>query len=177
MSNEDAIYEERKPLSNEDAIYEKLRIFNGVDLILIRGLPGSGKSTLATKLANCTVVSADDYFTTPTGEYNFDPAKLKAAHDDCQERAAGLLLLDGRSVVVANTFSRRWEMQPYMELPFYHDMNIHTTVVDLFDAGLTDAQLAQINSHGVPESQIAIMRGRWEHDWRNGNITAPWLRA
>ena len=64
-----------------------------------------------------------------------------------------------------------------MELPFYHDMNIHTTVVDLFDAGLTDAQLAQINSHGVPESQLAIMRGRWEHDWRNGNITAPWLRA
>lgn len=145
-----------------------------IDLILLRGLPGTGKSTLAAKLGWCEVVSADDYFTTPTGDYNFDPSKLKAAHEDCLERAAGLLGV-GRSVVVANTFSRRWEMQPYMELCFHHPMNIHTTVVDLFDSGFSDAQLAQINSHGVPESQIAIMRARWEHDWRNGDPKAPWL--
>lgn len=152
-------------------------LVNGVDLILVRGLPGSGKSTFATKLAHCTVVSADDYFTTPTGEYKFDPTMLSLAHKDCQERAAGLILLNGKSVAVCNTFSQRWELQPYLELPSYHDMNIRVTVLDLFDAGLPDEHLAQFNTHGVPQSQIAIMRGRWEHDWRNGNPTAPWLRA
>jgi predicted kinase len=141
------------------------------NLIVVRGLPGSGKSTLA-KLLGCCITSADDYFTTPMGEYSFNPSLLPQAHAQCQARTKEYL--EEFDVVVANTFSQRWEIQPYIQIA--SDANARLTVVDLFDGGLTDAELAQRNIHGVPVAGISAMRARWEHDWAKGNPIAPWLR-
>lgn len=144
------------------------------NLILVRGLPGSGKSTLAKLLqANGgSITSADDYFTTPMGEYNFNPGLLPQAHAQCQEETRKHLW-EG-DVIVANTFSQRWEIQPYIQIAA--DAHARITVVDLFDGGLTDAELALRNIHGVPVAGISAMRARWEHDWAKGNPIAPWLR-
>jgi predicted kinase len=144
------------------------------NLILVRGLPGSGKSTLAKLLqegGGC-ITSADDYFTAPTGEYNFNPSLLPQAHAQCQEETRKHLW-EG-DVIVANTFSQRWEIQPYIQIA--SEANARLTVVDLFDGGLADAELAQRNIHGVPVAGISAMRARWEHDWAKGNPIAPWLR-
>jgi predicted kinase len=144
------------------------------NLILVRGLPGSGKSTLAKLLqegGGC-ITSADDYFTTSTGEYNFNPSLLPQAHAQCQDRTKQYLW-EG-DVIVANTFSQRWEIQPYIQIAT--DAHARLTVVDLFDGGLTDAELALRNIHGVPVAGISAMRARWEHDWAKGNPIAPWLR-
>ena len=66
-------------------------------------------------------------------------------------------------------------MEPYFHLA--NRMQVDIAVVDLFDAGKTDAELAARDVHGVPEATIAAMRGRWEHDWRVGDPRAPWERA
>lgn len=49
------------------------------------------------------------------GEYVFNPDKLPAAHEWCCTQAAQSLN-NGHTVIVANTFVREWEMQPYFEL-------------------------------------------------------------
>ena len=125
----------------------------GQRLFLIRGLPGSGKSTLARVLASTLRAEhceADFYFTR-NGRYKFDASKLPEAHADCLARAK-IALQEGRSVVVANTFSRRWEMQPYLDLA----RDYVVEVVELVTIGQWQ------NTHNVPDRTIQRMRERWE---------------
>lgn len=93
------------------------------------------------------------------GNYDFDPRNLSFAHGSCQS-AVWQALRAGLPCAVANTFSRKWEMKPYIALA----MMFHAELVirDLFDAGLTDDELAARNLHGVPAATIARMRARWE---------------
>jgi predicted kinase len=142
-------------------------------LILIRGLPGSGKSTLARALAgDARSIEADDYFVSD-GVYRFDPAQLPQAHAACQAQAQAELAA-GRSVVVANTFSQRWEMEPYMLAA--RECGARVVVADLYDGGLDDSALAARGVHGVPVPGIAAMRARWEHRWSTGYTRPAWER-
>jgi len=141
-------------------------------LFIIRGLPGSGKSTLAGKLG-APVVSADDYFVGEDGVYRFDPANIAEAHAQCQARTRSHLL--SQSVSVANTFTCRWEMQPYLDMAT--EAGATPVVIDLYDGGLNDEALVERNVHNVPWQAIGAMRARYEHDWRNGNPIPPWERA
>ena len=143
-------------------------------LILVRGLPGSGKSSFAYAfIGGSETVSADDYFTDAQGRYHFDPTQLPHAHKECQDRAKRRLK-GGECAAVANTFSCRWEMQPYFDMARETDSVVF--VVDLFDGGLTDEELKERNSHGVPLDGIKAMRDRWEHDWKVGDPRPPWER-
>jgi predicted kinase len=143
-------------------------------LTLVRGLPGSGKSSYARSiLIDKTIVcSADDFFTLD-GIYTFDSGKLSEAHADCQHRTR-MGLMAGMNVVVANTFTCRWEMEPYIQIA--REMDARFVVVDCFDGGMDDATLAATNIHSVPQGSISLMRARWEHNWRGENPIAPWLR-
>ena len=123
-----------------------------LELLLIRGLPGSGKTTMARKFAEAGYVhcEADQYFEVG-GEYRFDPAKLRAAHDDCLRRAIAAMDA-GHSVVVANTFTRRWEMELYLRAAKRRGINVR----------IIEATGNWPNVHGVPEDAIERMRARWE---------------
>ena len=147
-------------------------------LVLVRGLPGSGKTTFAKSISKA-VFSADDLFER-SGKYKFDPTRLAEAHNDCQSRVVQALQLardnpEQSTIVVANTFVQRWEIQPYLN--FASDFKCEVFVIDLFDGGLSDEQLEKRNQHGVPVQTISAMRNRYEHDWRSGNTIPPWERG
>jgi hypothetical protein len=137
----------------------------------IRGLPGCGKSSLGELLLG-NAIAADDWFM-KEGVYCFDPAQLGAAHADCLQRAQRSLAM-GQNVAVCNTFTCRWELEPYVLAASAAQARL--IVIDLYDGGLTNAELAARNLHGVPEEAISRMRRRWEFDWKLGDPRPPGQR-
>lgn len=140
-------------------------------LYLIRGLPGSGKTTLASKLMGDRLnhlVGPDrgaarfeaDQFFYRAGTYQFDGARLGEAHADCQLKTFLAMKAQVGLVIVSNTMSQHWEAQLYLHFAKHFGYTVR--VIDLFDGGLTDAELAVRNVHGCPEYRIAAMRERWE---------------
>lgn len=137
------------------------------NMILVRGLPASGKSTLARRLAlapSSVVFEADTYFIGADGVYRFDPARVANAHKECIYDATTSM---ATNVIVANTFTQRWEMNPYIDHAKINNMVLTVITVQ---TDLTDEQLAARNVHGVPVNVIAMMRARFEHDWENGKM-------
>jgi uridine kinase len=130
------------------------------DLILLRGLPGSGKTTLGEVMLQSNqgnrpdVISADNYFMDDKGNYNFDPTKLKEAHNNCQQICADRMRLEFSKVVVANTFTEEWEMKPYFEMAERYNYRIHTIIVENRHGGE--------NIHGVPKEKLQQMKDRFQ---------------
>lgn len=160
-----------------------------IDLILIRGLPSAGKTTLVNLLLrdeeDCderlTSHFETDQFFMKDGKYEFDPARIGEAHQWCQDEVRRTIKFnqihprsnDHTVIVVSNTFTQRWEMQPYIEMGY---IPCKLTVIDLFDGGHSDETLYARNRHGVPLEVIRTLRAGYEHDWRNGDPVAPWDR-
>ena len=127
-------------------------------LILVRGLVGAGKTTTAKTLDVDVIHEADNYFIT-NGSYKFIAQQLPQAHKMCQILTLQSLKED-KSVAVCNTFSERWELEPYLKMA--EQTTAHTTIIDLYDQQLTNEQLAKRNLHQVPSQVIANMRKRWQ---------------
>ena len=130
------------------------------NLYLVRGLPGSGKSTFARSIAKSyQIFEADQYFM-KKGKYNFDPTKLKAAHQDCKQRVANRMrenLFNSiffTNIVVSHTFTQDWEMKFYRNVARRYGYKVHTIIVENRHRGT--------NVHGVPEDKLQIMEDRFE---------------
>ena len=127
------------------------------ELFLLRGLPGSGKSTLAKSLGGVHI-EADQYFM-ENGEYKFDISKIKNAHNYCQSQTQAWMGSDGQQVnvdriVVSNTFTMGWEMQPYFDMAKKHGYRVYSLIVENRHGG--------VNTHLVPEETIEKMKERFE---------------
>jgi predicted kinase len=125
-------------------------------LYLMRGISGSGKSTLAKSLSNPNTghIEADMYFVdNETGEYRFDPTKLKNAHNWCQDVVENWMGEFGYdSIIVSNTFTQEWEMKPYYELAEQYGYTVFSLIVENRHGG--------VNEHGVPEEKLEQMEIR-----------------
>jgi predicted kinase len=132
-------------------------------LYLVRGLSGSGKSTLAQMLASIPndngyypdVFEADDYFISSgpnVNEYLFDKNKLSSAHAACLSNADNSMSMGLRNVIVSNTFSKNWEMQPYKNLANKFGYSVF----------VIECQNDFGNIHNVPDDVINNMKNRWE---------------
>ena len=127
------------------------------ELFLLRGLPGSGKSTLAKSLGGIHI-EADQYFMVD-GEYKFDGSKIKLAHNYCQSQTGAWMGSNGEQVnvdriVVSNTFTQEWEMQPYFEMAEKYGYRVYSLIVENRHGG--------VNEHGVPTDKLEQMKNRFE---------------
>lgn len=122
-------------------------------LTIIRGLPGSGKSYVGNALYGeygTLPFEADDWFNV-FNKGVFDAKKLQSAHDWCREQTRAALS-KGWSVVVANTFTRLWEMQPYLDMAL--ELGVQLQVVTV------QGNFGSV--HGVPQTTQEKMRSRFE---------------
>lgn len=120
-------------------------------LTIVRGLPGSGKSTFA-KTLGCLHLEADMYFV-QQGVYRYDASKIKDAHAWCQ-KMANVAMYEGMDLVVSNTFSQKWEAQPYLDAAFFYGYDVEVIAME--------HEFTSI--HDVPQEAIERMRDRWE-EW------------
>jgi len=125
------------------------------DLILIRGCSGSGKTTLARRIkswdADHVHLETDSYFCdNPDGVYRFKPEDLGKAHAWCQNRAYKALEAC-RRVIVSNTFTREFEIQPYLNMALA--LQLRVVIIDM----ITQYE----NVHGVPLETIERQKWRF----------------
>ncbi len=136
-----------------------------LNLILVRGASGSGKTTfvgLMQFMASAKGIEpdfienfcADHYFYDQKGNYNFDPSKLGMAHQKCQIKTETAMLAAIPFIFVDNTFTKKWEMQPYFDLAEKHDYKITTIVVE--------NRHESCSIHNVPEIALTRQKERFE---------------
>ena len=130
------------------------------NLYLLRGLPGSGKSTLANQIGD-VYFEADMYFINENGEYIFNGADIRKAHQWCQSQVELAMIqnhitdgLDSSDIIVSNTFTQEWEMEPYYKLAETYGYRVFSIIVENRHGGE--------NIHGAPEDKIQIMKDRFE---------------
>ena len=139
------------------------------NLILVRGVSGAGKSTIGEMFddgATTRILSTDDLFYVD-GEYKFAPSKLAEYHQAIIDKVESLMveydwkIMDHDyswfpidRIVVCNTFTQMWEMEPYFNLAKKHDWCIHTIVVENMHGS--------DSIHDVPADVIKSQRERFE---------------
>ena len=126
-------------------------------LYIVRGIPGAGKSTFAKSIGGVHI-EADQFFMM-NGKYNFDITKIKLAHEYCQNQTEAWMKTDGTQVnndkiVVSNTFTQEWEMEPYFKLAEKYGYRTFSLIVENRHGG--------VNEHGVPEDKLELMKNRFE---------------
>ena len=131
------------------------------EVYIVRGLPGSGKSSLAKKIAGlhslegkvAKIFETDNYFMVD-GEYKFDATKLHRYHQKCFSDF--LDALNDRHVdvvIVANTFTRKWEYVNYSDAA--KDSGYEVTMLI--------ANGNYQNVHNVPDDVVQKMKNRFEY--------------
>ena len=146
------------------------------NLILVRGVSGAGKSTVGEMLGEDTlstrILSTDDLFYID-GKYEFkkimdeDPDMLRKNHQAIIDKVEQYMkdyewqiIEDDWSyspvdrIVVCNTFTQMWEMEPYFDLAISYDWRIHTIIVE--NRHNSDS------IHDVPADVIKSQRERFE---------------
>ena len=122
-------------------------------LVICRGICGAGKSTFAKTLGG-QHYEADMYFIDrTTGEYKFDGSKIKNAHQWCQGFVKSDMILEYPKIVVSNTFTQEWEIEPYFELAKEYGYKVFVVIVENRHNG--------VNVHNVPEDKIEQMKNRF----------------
>jgi len=125
-------------------------------LILLRGLPGSGKSTLAEVLSEngrYPFFSVDDYFTDENGSYSFVFSENHLAYKQCEKMVEQAMSNNSKKIIVHNTFTMEWEIEPYFKMASEHQYRVFVLTVE--------NRHGSKNIHEIPEEHIQKMREKY----------------
>lgn len=135
---------------------------------IIRSICGAGKSTLAKQLQELRggiILCTDDFFlkqTTPSDtEYDFDPRFLGEAHNWNKARFAKAIFDNETHIIVPNTSTEFWEIEPYVKLALKNNYEISIEEPNTpwkFDVEECHKKCI----HNVPKETIQKMKDRWE---------------
>ena len=133
---------------------EIIKNFKRKHMILIRGIPGSGKSTIAEMLsiAGYHHLEADMWFYNTYGWYNWSKEDSPKAHAWCQEEA-NLLASKGFNIVITNTFIKKSQMEPYINIAKQYKYKVTILV----------ATNSFESIHNVPKETLETMRRDFEY--------------
>ncbi len=127
-------------------------------IILLRGLPGSGKSTLAMVLSEhgkYPVTAIDDYFTNKvSGEYKFEFQNNHLAYKQCEEQTSNFAKQGAEKIIVDNTFTLAWEMEPYFKIAKENNYTLFVVTVEKHHDGK--------NIHDVSDEQLQKMAEKFK---------------
>ena len=127
-------------------------------LILLRGLPGSGKTTLAKLLSEnntYSVFSVDDYFTDEiTGEYIFNFKNNHLAYKQCETLTKDAMQQAIPKILVHNTFTMDWELEPYFKLAAEFNYQLFVVTVENYHE--------HKNVHEVSDEQLQKMAEKYQ---------------
>ena len=148
------------------------------NLILLRGVSGAGKSTVAELFIDATIISTDDFFIKkdwcticddgePNDEicnenhnkYVFDANSLVENHMKCTVKAEQVMntakIVNAiHTLVIHNTFTKEWEMTPYLILAAKYGYTVHTLIVE--------NRHGSDSIHDVPQTSVDAQRKRFE---------------
>jgi energy-coupling factor transporter ATP-binding protein EcfA2 len=131
------------------------------NLILIRGVSGSGKSTVSNLFRGVFSISTDDMFMVD-GKYKFDPSKLGEYHQATIGKVEEQMLhtktaedweASYNTIVVHNTFTEVWEMDPYYALADKYIWTVHSIIVENRHFGKS--------IHDVPDNVLKSQKSRF----------------
>ncbi|MCW7488056.1 AAA family ATPase [Leptospira meyeri] len=125
-------------------------------LLVLRGIPGSGKTSLANAISltnEAPIYSIDSYFENEVGEYHFDYQKNHLAYKDCEAKTKHALERNLPFVIVDNTFTLEWELEPYIRLANEFGYKLHVVTVENRHGGK--------NVHEISEEQIEKMKAKY----------------
>ncbi|KAK9885083.1 hypothetical protein WA026_009307 [Henosepilachna vigintioctopunctata] len=146
-------------------------------LVLMRGLPGSGKSYLSRSILEASlenpvfsehIFSADNFFM-KSGRYVYDISKISEAHSYTQRAAYKAMYKGNSPIIIDNTNTQLWEMQPYCKMAMEYGYKICVLEASTKWSWNIN-RLANNNEHGVPKATIKRMQERYIQ-----NITAEVL--
>ena len=128
------------------------------NLILLRGVSGAGKSTVAELFIDSDIISTDDFFMVD-GKYQFDANSLVENHMKCTAQADKAMNIAedndvNHTLIIHNTFTKQWEMTPYMILAEKYHYTVHTLIVE--------NRHGSESIHDVPADSIKAQRDRFE---------------
>ncbi|MCB0410429.1 MAG: AAA family ATPase [Flavobacteriales bacterium] len=127
------------------------------DLILLRGLPGAGKSELANSLSEDgkhPVYSVDDYFTDEAGNYKFIFEENHKAYTLCQTNTEKSMKEGKSKIILHNTFTLDWEIEPYFDLAKKYNYRVFVLTVENYHGNK--------NVHQLSDEQIQKMAAKYK---------------
>ena len=94
------------------------------------------------------------FFVDENGDYKFDMDQIKQAHEWCRNSVKGAMRAGEKKVVVSNTFTQEWEMDPYIDIAKEFEYRVFTIIVE--------NRHGNKNLHNVPEEIIEKMKNRFQ---------------
>lgn len=143
----------------------------GNSVVILVGVPGSGKSTVTEAIikhsysTSYMICSADNYFM-KDGVYQWEPAKIGAAHSQCKREFEEAIIHDTELIIVDNTNIKHRDRKAYIQLGLENGYRVFLAVLTVPNPEVCAGR----NVHGVPldvitrmASSLDVEPGWYEH--------------